>query len=45
MDQDMRNESSPIRPERLMRSISEYKNDDAIFLLMLVLQQYGQHVI
>ena len=31
MDQDMRNESSPIRPERLMRSISEYKNDDAIF--------------
>ena len=25
MDQDMRNESSPIRPERLMRSISEYK--------------------
>lgn len=31
MEQDMNQESTPIRPERLMKSISKYSDDDAVF--------------
>ena len=31
MEQDMNQESTPIRPERLMKSISKYSDDDVRF--------------
>ena len=44
MEQDMNQESTPIRPERLMKSISKYSDDDAVFSIDVGTSTVYQHV-